>query len=148
MQQEINRIMPQGRVEDYQTFEITTPRDGGVLTACKDAGCRYYREGWKSIVDERTQVGRAQAHYFRHQSGRTIVREQKTGDGRTVFVFAAHQRCFQEHYTRPEIYVVSHGDWRGNPSGQVKQHANAADWVEHFAENQIKLAEQARQGMY
>jgi hypothetical protein len=144
----LNRIAPQGRPEDYQTFQVTTPRDGGVLTACPQAGCRFYREGWQSIVDERTPLGRAQAHYFRHQSGRTITREQKTADGQTVFVFAAHQRCFQEHYTKPEIYVVSGGDWRGNPTGAFRQHANAADWVEDFGLNQQKLADQARQGMY
>jgi hypothetical protein len=144
----LGRIAPQGRPEDYQTFQVSTPRDGGILTACKDAGCRYYREGWKSVVDERTELGRRQAHYFRYQSGRTITREQKTADGRTVFTFAAHQRCFEEHWTRPEIYVVRGGDWRGNPTGMFRQHANAADWVEDFAENQIKLADQLQQGSY
>lgn len=144
----LNRSEPDGPPEDYQTFQVTTPRDGGILTACKDAGCRYWREGWKSMVDERTPLGRAQAHYFRHQSGRTIVREQKTAGLQTVFTFAAHQRCFEEHWTRPEIYVVQGGDWRGNPTGAFRRHENAADWVEHFSLNQQKLADQAQQGTY
>lgn len=144
----VNRIAPQGRPEDYQTFQVTTPRDGGILTACQDAGCRYWREGWKSEIDERTELGRRQAHYFRYQSGRTIEREQKTADGRTVFRFAAHQRCFEEHWTRPEIYVVRGGDWRGNPTGAIRQHQSAADWVEHFGLNQQALASQTQQGMY
>jgi hypothetical protein len=148
MQQEINRIQPQGRPEDYQTFQVTTPRDGAILTACKDAGCQAWAHGWKSTVDERTPLGRAQAHYFRHQSGRTITREQKTTDGRTVFIFEAHQRCFQEHYTRPELYIVRGGDWRGNPTGAFRRHQSPADWVEHFALNQQKLADQTQQGSY
>jgi len=147
MQREINRLMPQGRVEDYQTFQITTPRDGAIVTACKDAGCQAWAHGWQTTVDERTQFGRAQAHYIRWQSGRTF-REQKAADGRTVFRFEAFQRCFEEHKTRPELYVVRHGDWRGNPSGRVKQHQRPADWVEHFALNQQKLADQAQQGTY
>lgn len=146
---ELNRpIVPQGRVEDYQTFQIATPPDTAIVTACPDAGCQAYAKGWQTTVDERTQAGRAAAHYIRWQSGRTIAREQKTADGLTVFTFAAHQRCFAEHRTRQELFVVSHGDWRGNPSGRVRQHQNAADWVEHFALNQQKLADQAQQGMY
>jgi len=144
----VNRLMPHGQVQDYQTFQIATPSDGAVRSACKDVGCPRYRQGWQSIVDERTETGRRQAHYIRWQSGRTIAREQKTSDGRTVFTFAPHQRCFEEHWTRPEIYVVSHGDWRGNPSGRVRNHQNSDDWVEHFALNQQALADQAQQGMY
>lgn len=141
-------ILPQGRVEDYQTFHIAAPPDTTIVRACKDVGCRYWREGWKSIADERTPLGRARAHYLRYQSGRTIVREQKTADGCTVFVFAAHQRCFEEHRTVPEIYTVEHGDWRGNPTATSRLHENAADWLEHFALNQQRLADQHRQGMY
>lgn len=142
--------MPQGRPEDYQTFQVSTPRDGAILTACKDAGCRHWREGWKSKINEHTPLGRLQAHWIRYgpREERRTFREQKAADGDTVFIFEAHQRCFQEHYTRPEIYVVRGGDWRGNPTGAFRQHANAADWVEHFAENQQKLADQAQQGMY
>lgn len=148
MQRELSRpIAPQGNVEDYQTFQITTPRDGAIITACKDAGCHAYAHGWESVVDERTTFGRAQAHYIRYQSGRDFT-ERKTGDGLTVFAFKAFQRCFAEHRTRPELYVVRHGDWRGNPSGRVRQHQRPDDWVEHFALNQQKLADQAQQGMY
>lgn len=143
----VNRLIPQGQPQDYQTFQVTTPRDGGVLTACKDAGCQAYAHGWESTVDERTPYGRGQAHYIRWQSGRTH-RERKTADGLTVFTFEAFQRCFQEHYTRPEIYVVRGGDWRGNPTGAFRRHENSGDWLEHFALNQQKLSDQAQQGMY
>jgi len=143
----VNRIEPQGRPEDYQTFQVATPRDGAILTACKDAGCQAWAHGWQTTVDERTTAGRAQAHYIRWQSKRTF-REQKSFGGLTVFIFEAFQRCFAEHYTRPEIYVVRGGDWRGNPTGAYRHHQNATDWVEHFTSNQQKLADQLQRGTY
>lgn len=149
----INRIMPQGQVQDYQTFQVARPRDGAVVQACKDAGCPNWTHGWKTVVDERTPLGRAQAHYIRYQSRRDF-KESKMADGVapedgvTIFTFAPFQRCFEEHLTRPERYFVRHGDWRGNPSGRVREHVNAADFVEHFALNQQALADQAEQGMY
>jgi hypothetical protein len=143
----VNRIMPQGRVQDYQTFRVSTPRDGAIVQACKDAGCQAWAHGWTSLVDESTSMGRAQAHYIRWQSGRDF-KESRSDGGMTVFTFAPFQRCFAEHKTIPEAYTVEHGDWRGNPSGSVRVHANAADWVEQFAENQLKLSDQAQQGSY
>lgn len=140
-------ILPQGRVQDYQTFRVATPRDGAIIQACKDAGCQAWAHGWRTVVDECVPIGRAQAHYIRWQSGRTF-REQKDVGGQTVFTFDAFQRCFAEHQTIPEIYTVEHGDWRGNPSGRVKQHEQPQDWVEHFALNQQKLADQHEQGSY
>jgi hypothetical protein len=143
----VNHAPAQGRPEDYQTFRVCYPRDGAIVQACKDAGCPAWTHGWKTTLDERTPFGRAQAHYIRWQSGRTF-REQKTGDGKTVFVFEAHQRCFDEHKTRPQLFLVEGGDWRGNPTGFRRFHQRPDDWLEHFAENQLKLADQAQQGRY
>lgn len=140
-------ILPQGRVEDYQTFHIAVPPDTAIKQVCEDAGCHAYAHGWQTICDERTQLGRARAHYIRWQSGRDF-REQKTADGLTVFRFDPFQRCFADHKTIPEVYSVEHGDWRGNPSGAVRTHQSPADWVEHFGLNQQKLAEQHQEGRY
>ena len=54
--------------------------------------------------------------------------------GLTVFRFEAYQRCFADHQTRPELYVVRDGDYRGNPTGRKRQHTSAADWVDHMQE--------------
>ncbi|QIP87637.1 hypothetical protein GLX30_30455 [Streptomyces sp. Tu 2975] len=90
-------------------------------------------------------LGRDQAAYIRHKAGRTF-REQRRGDGLTVFRFEAHQRCFAEHKTRPELYAVRDGDWRGNPTGRARQHQRPIDWVEDFGEHQQRIADQQQKG--
>jgi hypothetical protein len=130
----VNRIDPAMPVGAYQTYEIRAPRDVRLKSACERAGCAAWRHGWESVIDESTPLGTDQAAYIRSQSGRTF-REQRTDAGLTVFRFEAHQRCFAEHGTRPEIYLVRDGDWRGNPTGRQRQHSRPADWVEDMAES-------------
>jgi hypothetical protein len=139
----LNRIEPAAPASAYQTFRIVSPPDRSVRTACEDAGCLAYRNGWETRVDESTDLGKAQAVYIRTQSGRTF-REMRSG-GLTVFRFPGGQRCFAEHRTRPEIYAVRGGDWRQD-RGLIRQHTRAADWVEDFALNQQRLADQQRRG--
>ncbi|MFH9248237.1 hypothetical protein ACH4LK_22750 [Streptomyces lydicus] len=141
----INRIEPNMPVQAYQTYSITVPRDTAVRAACEQVGCEAWRHGWESVIDERTQLGQQQAAYIRGQSRRTF-REQQRGDGLTVFRFDSGQRCFAEHQSRPEIYAVRDGDWRGNPTGMTRQHTRAADWVEDFGEHQQRIADQRKEG--
>lgn len=145
MQRPINRIDPNLPVGAYQTFSIVSPRDTTVLAACEQVGCAAWRHGWESTIDESTELGQQQTAYIRQRSGRTF-REQKTAAGLTVFRFESGQRCFADHKTRPELYAVRDGDWRGNPTGRTRQHTRAADWVEDFGEHQQKLADQQQKG--
>jgi hypothetical protein len=132
--QSVNRIDPALAVGAYQTYEVRSPRDVRLPSACEQSGCAAWRQGWESVIDESTQLGRDQAAYIRGQSGRTF-REQRSEAGLTVFRFESGQRCFAEHGTRPEIYLVRDGDWRGNPTGRQRQHTRPADWVEDMAES-------------
>lgn len=145
MPRPVNRIEPNLPVGAYQTFQIVSPRDTSVAAACETVACPQWQRGWDSVIDESTQLGRDQAAYIRTQSGRTF-REMRTEAGLTVFRFEAHQRCFAEHQTRPEIYLVRDGDWRGNPTGRKRQHTRPGDWVEDFGENQLRLVEDQRRG--
>ncbi|MFJ9037479.1 hypothetical protein ACIRF8_12930 [Streptomyces sp. NPDC102406] len=129
----------------YQTYSITSPRDTSVAAACQQVGCAAWLHGWESKVDERTELGARQAQYIRTQSRRTF-REQRTEAGLTVFRFASGQRCFAEHRTRPEVYVVRDGDWRGNPTGKTRTHTRPQDWVEDFGEHQLRLVDQQKEG--
>ncbi|MGW1814069.1 hypothetical protein ACWCQM_10985 [Streptomyces sp. NPDC002125] len=129
----------------YQTYSIAQPADTLVRAACEQAGCVAYERGWQSTIDESTPLGAQQAAYIRTQSGRTF-REQRTGAGLTVFVFEARQRCFTDHKTRPQLFAVRDGDWRGNPTGRTRQHQRAADWVEDFGEHQLRLTDQQQKG--
>lgn len=129
----------------YQTYSIASPHDRQVRAACEQVGCMAWLRGWESAVDESTPLGQQQAAYIRTQSGRTF-REQKTAAGLTVFRFEPRQRCFADHHTRPEVYAVRDGDHRGNPTGRVRRHERAADWVEDFGEHQLRLVDQQQKG--
>jgi hypothetical protein len=139
------RIQPALGVGAYQTYSITAPHDRTVKAACEEVGCAAWLNGWQSTVDESTELGQRQAAYIRQQSGRTF-HEQRTAAGLTVFTFDSHQRCFADHRTRPEIYAVRDGDWRGNPTGRTRMHANARDWTEDFGEHQQRIADQHEKG--
>ncbi|WP_344890437.1 hypothetical protein [Actinomadura meridiana] len=139
------RIDPRGPAHAYKTYAIVAPADRTVKAACELVGCQAWLNGWETAVDEHTDLGRAQAEYIRHQSGRTF-REQRTAAGLTVFVFESRQRCFAEHRTRPERYSVRNGDWRPTGRGPTRAHANASDWVEDFSEHQQRVADQKEKG--
>jgi hypothetical protein len=139
------RLPPQGPAQAYQTFSVRSPSDRMVRTVCEQVACQAWRQGWESVIDERTDLGKAQAQYIRHQSGRTF-REQKTETGLTVFRFESGQRCFAEHQTRPELYLVRDGDFRGNPTGRRRVHTRPADWVEHMQEEFGRFQDDRKEG--
>lgn len=87
--------------------QILTPSDRLIVAACEQVGCLKYHRGWDIPVDEATDEGRMYAQLIRSgRHGRTYRELGRTADGLTVFRFAAHQRCFGEHRTRPELFVV------------------------------------------
>lgn len=139
------RLPPQGPVGAYQTFSVRSRPDKAVRTVCERVGCPAWREGWESVIDESTDLGRAQGEYIRLQSGRTF-REQRTEAGLTVFRFESGQRCFAEHQTIPELYLVRDGDYRGNPTGRTRTHTRPADWVEHMQEEFGKFTDDRERG--
>lgn len=141
----VNRIDPAMPVGAYQTYEIRAPRDVRLRSACEQASCPAWKFGWESVIDESTPLGQDQAAYIRSQAGRTF-REMRTEAGLTVFRFESGQRCFAEHGTRPDIYLVRDGDWRGNPTGRARQHTRPTDWVEDFGEHQQAIADQRERG--
>lgn len=145
MQQMINRHTPLGPSGAYVTYGISVGRDVEVVAACKDVGCEYWRDGWDSPIDERTEQGRMWAYMIREESGRTF-RELRRADGVTVFRFEPYQRCFREHRTTPDRFLVRDGDWRGNPTGRGRLHANGADWADDFREHEGALADLREKG--
>jgi hypothetical protein len=140
---ELFRIPPQGPAAAYQTYQVHQSRDTVVVDACEAAGCQSWLHGWETTVDERTDLGLAQATYIRQKSARTFT-ERRTGDGITVFRFEPRQRCFAEHRTRPQHYLRLAGDWRG--FGDRYFHTRPDDFVEDFAEHQLKIKTQLEKG--
>lgn len=147
------RIEPKLPSESMKTYQIVAPPATHFRAAtCVEAGCKHYREGWVSVIDEGNDIGRAQAHYIRNQSGRHFKEDRNQAPGFTCFVFEPGQVCFKadQHKVRldkPEIFLVRDGDFRGNPRGTAARvHTNADDWVDDFGNHQLMLADQIKQG--
>lgn len=140
----ITRVEPAMAPGAYQTYGYKRGRDTVIVAACRDVGCEQYRNGWDSVIDETTDLGRTQAAYIRQRSGRSF-KELRTAAGLTVFRFEPGQRCFTDHQTIPEKFYVRGGDWRQN-QGLIRQHANGAEWAEDFGEHQQALADEIEKG--
>lgn len=147
MAHRLTRIEPAGRPGDYQTFAVRRRPDTTVRATCEQVRCDAWRYGWESAVDEATPLGQMQAAYIRESSGRTYA-ELRRGDGLTVFRFDSGQRCFEDHHTIPETWVVRSGDWRVpfRDRRLIRHHTSGLDWAEDFGEHTERLADQKRRG--
>lgn len=123
-------------LQAMQTYTVAAPfsthfRKG----TCEEVGCPAHELGWRTVVDETTDLGQRQAHYIRAVAGRHFTEERDPAG--TAFTFPAGQECFANHQVtldRPELYVVRNGDARGNPDGTYREHTRPEFWVEEFAE--------------
>lgn len=105
--------------------------------ACEDADCENYRNGWKTLIDESTELGQKQARYIRTQSGREFD-EHRDEAGLTVFTFHAGQPCFSngKHLVRtdrPALFLVRTDD------GQRYTHSSADSWADDLRTHQGAL---------
>lgn len=140
------RIDPKMPVDSYQTYQAVRPVKTHTRPAsCREVDCSAYLQGWESIIDVSTDLGRRQANYIRLRSGRHFTAHP---DGSRVrFRFAAGQRCFAEHridIDKPTIFLKRGGDWRATTFASVQMRAE--DWVDDFANHQIQLAETIEKG--
>jgi hypothetical protein len=117
----------------FKTYQVTQLPDRGQRAACESVDCKFWRLGWEMRVDENTTLGMARASYIRWESRRKFT-ERRDADGATVFRFASGQRCFAEHFTHPELYLVRGGD-ATRLGGLIRRHANAADLIEDMNEH-------------
>lgn len=147
---QVFRATPQMPVGAMKTYQILAPRPTHWRpTSCANVDCPNHLHGWITKVDESTDLGKQQAWYIRNQSGRKFTEDRNTEPGITLFTFEAGQTCFRRHQERldvPELFIVRGGDWRGNPTGDLRRHESADDWVEDFGENQLRLADQIEKG--
>ena len=140
------RIEPRIGPEFYKTYSIFAPLSTHWRKAtCAEVSCPNHLKGWAVLVDESAELGQLQAHYIRHDKSRRFTEYYAATGGLTRFEFEPGQRCFKasEHRVRTgrdEIYVVQGGDWRAT-IGAARKHARAADWVDDFADHQIRLSD-------
>lgn len=141
-------MQPQGRPEDYKTYAIRAPKSTHTRKAtCREVECVNFTRGFKVTCDTSTDLGLRQARYLVNHSGRHHTRE-KVGE-RLTFVFPAGTTCFTEHRVsleREPLFIVRDGDHRGNPRGTPVITRAADEWVDDFANHQIKVAERVERG--
>jgi hypothetical protein len=145
----------QRRTRDYL---IRMPKDTTVKVVCEQIRCEKWLYGWDVFANERAPLGRDRAAYFRSGASRRTFRELRTTvaealsagvvlpgeiDAATdplvpvsVFRFEPHQRCFDEHRTRPARWLV-----RG-----VREHADMSGWLDDLDEHVDRLSEQIKRG--
>lgn len=143
----LTRFEPAGPVQAYKTYAIRAPLETHWRPAsCAEVDCPHYLHGWRvrveGLPDELLHAAKT--------SGRRYS-ELDVAEGESWLIFEAGQACFQasQHQApvgRPELYLVRGGDWRGNPTGEVRQHARPEFWLEDFGEHQQRLAEQIEKG--
>lgn len=143
----LNRIQPQGPAQAYKTYQLLQPLATHFRAAtCAEVDCPAYLHGWKTVIDESTELGQQQAHYITHDSGRRYVRQPINGDGPVTYVFEAGQQCFRQHrepLEREPLAIVKDGDWRAS---QNVRHLRPDDWVDDFSNHQDKLHTQLERG--
>lgn len=134
--QRMNRIQPQGRVQDYRTYQIVSPLSTHWEPAtCKDVDCPEYVNGWRVRIEG---LPPEMVHAAR-TSGRKFT-ELEVAHNEHWLVFEAGQPCFQAPLHRrlldkQEVFIARDGDFRGNPTGNVRRHTRPEFWVEDMAEN-------------
>lgn len=141
----INRLQPQGTPQAYKTFQIVQPLATHFRPAtCAEVDCPAHTSGWKSVIDESTDLGKQQAHYIRNVAGRRYTEGRAAAI--TTFTFEAGQQCFRPHQTpleRDPIHIVKDGDWRAS---QNPHQLRGDDWVDSFQNHQDQLKTRLERG--
>lgn len=143
----MNRIQPLGQVQDYRTFQILAPASTHRRPAtCAEAECSHYLNGWRVRVEG---LDPKMLHAAK-TSGRKFS-ELHVAEGETWLVFEAGQPCFKAaRHTIPldrqEIFIARDGDFRGNPTGNVRKHTRPEFWIEDMQENNSKVRERLERG--
>lgn len=142
----VSRIAPALPAHAFKTYGMAMPFSTHWRPAsCDEYECDAWRSGWVTTVDLSADLGQKQADFMRRDRTRRC-HEQQVDMTTVKFVFGPGQTCFAaaDHRVpleRPPLYVVSGGDWRGNPRGvPQRRHQRAEDWVDDFATHQDKIA--------
>jgi len=143
----VNRIQPVGPVQAYKTYSVASPVETHWRPAtCAEVGCEHYQYGWATAV-----MPDSQDEHTLRTSGRHWTGWEATPDGFRRYMFPPGQPCFRASahrvlLDRQELFIVAGGDWRGNPTGQVRQHTRPEDWVDDFGTHQQHIADLLQRG--
>lgn len=133
---QMNRIQPSGPVQGYRTFQILAPTSTHRRKAtCVEVDCPQYLGGWRVRVESLD----AQMLHLAKTAGRKFT-ELHVAEGENWLVFEAGQSCFRvgQHSVpldKREIFIARDGDFRGNPTGNVRKHTRPEFWIEEMNQN-------------
>lgn len=154
MGQQPRRHVPQLGPEFFKTYQWTAPvRTHWRPATCEEFECEDFLKGFVLTVDLSTELGQKQFHYVTHDKSRKHSMQRVTAT-LVKFVYGPGNDCFEPKRSthrvpigRPPFYLVSGGDWRGNPRGTPRfMHRRPEDWIDDFATHQDKLAEVQQRG--
>lgn len=113
--------LPVSAMQTYAASARTRP------ATCREVECAARENGWASVIDVGTELGRRQANYIRLKSGRHFTATELCNT--VTFTFPPGQQCFAQH-TIPigALYVKQGGDWRATTSTPVQM--READWID------------------
>jgi hypothetical protein len=136
MSRPMNRIDPVGSVQSYRTFQIVAPTSTHRRSAtCAEVDCPNYLHGWRVRTDN---LDPKMLHTAK-TAGRKFT-ELHVSENENWLVFEAGQPCFRASghsvpLDKQEIFISRDGDFRGNPTGNVRKHTRPEHWVEEMGEN-------------
>jgi hypothetical protein len=148
-----NRLEPEGGPQYYKTYRWAAPLETHWRRAhCEEVDCIDFLKGFIMTIDLTTNLGLKQAHYLIKEDKDRHGTVQRTAMYQIKIHYPPGTPCMKrgEHRApigRPPLFVVSGGDWRGNPRGTPTRRFNRAeDWIDEFANHQIGVAEKVKRG--
>lgn len=149
---QLNRIEPRMGPDSYITYSQRAPLGSHWREAtCEEVECYDFQSGFVTTVDTSAPLGEKQFYFLTHDPKRSPS-IQRVADTVFKFVYKPGTICmkFYEHRApigRPPLYLVSGGDWRGNPrQTPTVRHRSVENWVEDFSEHQDRIATVAQRG--
>jgi hypothetical protein len=142
------RIEPLRDAGHYKTFTMRKPFSTHWRQAsCEEVGCVNYLNGWQTIVP----AGSDHADLIRSLRYRYHYTERAADGGLVEFTFPAGQQCFsasahRQPVQREPLFLITGGDYRGNPAGVPATELRVEQWIDDFATHQDKIADAVRKG--
>jgi len=143
----VQRVPPAMPAAAYQTYQVSSPLATHWRAAtCAEVDCPHHMHGWATTVLPDSADEAAIKGAGRHWTVREIL-----PGGLVRYLFGPGQACFAAsrhriQLDRPEVFTVRGGDFRGNPTGMHRRHANAADFIDDFGEHQQRIADAQEKG--
>lgn len=161
-------LIPAAPVQAFKTYSVLAPLSTHFRQAlCEEIECAGYIKGWVSAFDATDPDDIPKINWIRDFSDRHFTEHRglrvPSVDGAgtrvvidaagplTVFQFPAGQMCFDANthrvpLERDPLYVVRDGDFRGNPTGHRRVHANGDDFIDDIGEYMDKVADNKTRG--